>query len=330
MHFTRRGLGLLVVGAVLAALPAHAQSLTGKLVLYTSQPDRDAQSTVAAFRKVHPNVDVEIFRSGTTEVMAKLTAEFVAGQPRPDVLLIADAASMETLKTAGRLEAFKEAKVGNVRPEAVDADRTYFGTKMITSGIVYNTGAKLQPKSWADLAKPDMKGQISMPSPLYSGAAAISLGAWTARPDLGWKFVEALKANEAIAVRGNGAVLKAVATGEKAYGVLVDIMVFNEQKKGAPIAFVFPEEGVTMVTEPVAILKTAPNMPAAKAFVDFLLSDDGQKLALSQGYLPANPAVGNPDWLPAGTKINIMPMNIAAMVDTNAANLKRFGDIFGN
>jgi iron(III) transport system substrate-binding protein len=330
MLFTRRDFGLLVGGAVFATtLPVHAQSISGKLVLYTSQPDRDAQATVAAFRKVHPNVEVEIFRSGTTEVMSKLAAEFAAGQPRPDVLLIADAASMETLKKAGRLEAFKEARIGGARPEAIDADRTYFGTKMITSGIVYNKGAKLQPKSWADLAKPEMKGQISMPSPLYSGAAAISLGAWTARQDLGWKFIEALKANEAIAVRGNGAVLKAVATGEKSYGVLVDFMAFNEQKKGAPIEFVFPTEGVTMVTEPAAILKTAQNKAAARAFVDFLLSDEGQKLALSQGYLPANPTVGNPAWLPAGTRINIMPMNIAGMVETNADNLKRFADMFG-
>ena len=56
---------------------------SGKLALYTSQPDRDAAQTVEAFRRKHPAVEVEVFRSGTTEVMNKLLAEFTAGAPRP-------------------------------------------------------------------------------------------------------------------------------------------------------------------------------------------------------------------------------------------------------
>ena len=81
----------------------RAQDVKGKLVLYTSQPERDAAQTVAAFKQRHPGVEVEVFRSGTTEVMGKLAAEFSAGQPKPDVLLIADAATMESLKKDGRL-----------------------------------------------------------------------------------------------------------------------------------------------------------------------------------------------------------------------------------
>src|SRR5690349_22476383 len=57
------------------ALPAHAQDTKGKLVLYTSQPERDAAQTIAAFKRVRPGIDVEVFRSGTTEVMGKLRSE---------------------------------------------------------------------------------------------------------------------------------------------------------------------------------------------------------------------------------------------------------------
>jgi iron(III) transport system substrate-binding protein len=304
----------------LSASGVKAQSVSGKLVLYTSQPDRDAQQTVNGFKTLHPGVDVEVFRSGTTEVMAKLSAEIAGGQPRPDVLLIADAVSMELLKADNRLEKHETKAVEGLNRAAYDADFTYFGTKLITTGIIYNKGAKFQPTSWADLMNPDMKGQISMASPLYSGAAAIKLGAVTARPDLGWKFVESLRANEASAVRGNGAVLRAVATGEKAY---------NAKAQGSPVEFVFPKEGVTAVTEPVAILKTAKNMGAAKAFVDFLLSDAGQKLALSQGYLPARASVGQPAWLPAGTTITIMDFDMKALMATTEADKKRFAAMFG-
>jgi iron(III) transport system substrate-binding protein len=169
-----------------------------------------------------------------------------------------------------------------------------------------------------------------MPSPLYSGAAAIMLSTMTARPDLGWKLFEGLKANEAVAVRGNGAVLKSVASGEKSYGVLVDFMAYNAKKQGSPIDFVFPKEGAPAVTEPVAIVKTTKNEVAAKAFVDFILSDDGQKLALAMGYIPAKPSIGSPSWLPAGTKINVMASDIAAVVKATEADKARFATMFGN
>ena len=328
---TRRGIFIAaLLAAACAATPASAQEAKGKLVLYTSQPERDAAQTVAAFRRAQPAVDVEVFRSGTTEVMGKLAAEFAAGQPRPDVLLLADAASMETLKKAGRLLAYPQAKVEGLAAGSYDADHTYFGSKLITTGIVVNTAAKSRPASWADLAKPEYKGQIAMPSPLYSGAAAIMLGTMTTRPDLGWSFFEKLKADDAVAVRGNGAVLNAVANGEKSYGVLVDFMAFNAKAKGSPVDFVFPAEGLPAVTEPVAILKTTQNPAAAKAFVDFILSDEGQKLASSMGYIPAKQGVGMPSWYPAGAKIHLMPTDIGKVVESNAANLKRFAELFGN
>jgi len=312
------------------ALPAHAQDTKGKLVLYTSQPERDAAQTIAAFKRVRPGIDVEVFRSGTTEVMGKLAAEFAAGQPKPDVLLLADAATMEALKKDGRLAAYPQANVEGLAAGSFDTDRTYFGTKLITTGIAYNTGAKTRPTSWADLTKPEYRGQIAMPSPLYSGAAAIMLGTMTTRNDLGWGYFEKLKAADAVAVRGNGAVLNAVANGEKTYGVVVDFMAFNAKAKGSPIDFVFPAEGLPAVTEPVAIVKTAQNPAAARAFVDFILSDEGQKLAASMGYIPARATAGMPSWYPAGTSIKLMPTDIGSVVSTNSANLKRFADLFGN
>lgn len=314
--------------AVLASA-AGASAQSGKLVLYTSQPDRDAAQTVAEFRKAHPSVQVEIFRSGTVEVMGRVMAEIAGGAPKADVLLIADAVSLETLKRDGRLLPYMEAKTAGYRDGTYDKGKTYFGTKLITTGIAFNTAAKLKPASWKDLMRPELKGQIAMPSPLYSGAAAIMLSAFTQRKDLGWAFFDALKAANAQAVRGNGAVLKSVASGERSYGVLVDFMAFTAKQKGSPIDFVFPAEGAPAVTEPVAILKTSGNVAAAKAFVDFLLSDAGQKLAVAQGYIPAKTGIPNPSWLPAGTEIKLMPLDMGAILATTAADKKRFSTLFG-
>jgi iron(III) transport system substrate-binding protein len=325
----RAALVAFAFAAALAAGVTGAAAPKGKLTLYTSQPEHDASMTIAAFRKAYPDVEVEFFRSGTTEVMGKLAAEFAAGAPKADVLLLADAATMETLKKDGRLLAYPGANVTGIDAGTYDAGHTYFGSKLVTTGIVVNTAAKSRPTSWADLDKAEYKGQIAMPSPLYSGAAAIMLGTMTERHDLGWPFFEKLKANNAVAVRGNGAVLTTVASGEKPYGILVDFMAFNAKAKGSPVDFIFPKEGNPAVTEPVAILKTTQNPDAARAFVDFILSDDGQKLAASMGYIPARQSVGMPSWYPAGVKIHVMPSNIPKIVETNTGNLKRFSEIFG-
>jgi iron(III) transport system substrate-binding protein len=168
-----------------------------------------------------------------------------------------------------------------------------------------------------------------MPSPLYSGAAAIHMAALLAQPALGLPYYEALARNGAIAVRGNGAVATAVAGGQKLYGVLVDFMALNAKAKGSPVDFVFPAEGVTAVTEPVAILRTARNPDAARAFVDYLLSREGQALAVRQGYLPARKDVAPPPGFPRVDSVRILPVDIPAYLAGDEANKKRFADLFG-
>ena len=97
---------------------------------------------------------------------------------------------------------------------------------------------------------------------------------------------------------------------------------------GAPVEFVFPHEGVSAVSEPVAILKSARNPQAAKAFVDFLLSRDGQALALRQGYVAAHPDVALPVGYPDRSAISLMPFDAAKALAGETAARKRFTAIF--
>lgn len=319
---------------LLSALLAGVASLTsadpsGKLVLYTSQPNADAQQTVDAFTAKYPDVEVEWFRDGTTKVMGKLYAEFEAGQPQPDLLLIADMVTMEGLEAEGRLMAYPEADTSAYDPQLMDDEGHYFSTKLITTGIVYNTSAEMVPTSYKDLLKPEAKGQIAMPSPLTSGAATIHMAALTSNPDLGWDLYEGLADQGANPQGGNGGVYKAVAGGEKLYGFVVDYLPIREKLKGAPVAFVFPEEGVSAVTEPVAILSTAKNPEAAKAFVDFLISTEGQELASSMGYLPANPSMAGPEGFPPLSEIKLIDFDPAKALADDQENKERFLDIFG-
>lgn len=319
----------LSITAALWAGAALAQDVSGTLTLYTSQPNADAQATVDAFMAAHPDVEVEWFRDGTTRVMAKLRAEFEAGQPQPDVLLIADMVTMEGLEAEGRLMPYPEADTSAYDPAIMDDEGHYFSTKLITTGIVYNTAAEMIPTSYTDLLGPAAEGQIAMPSPLTSGAATIHMAALTAHPDLGWDYYQGLADQGAIPDGGNGGTYRAVAGGEKLYGFVVDFLPIRNMLDGAPVEFVFPAEGVSAVTEPAAILSTAQNPQAAKAFIDFLLSPEGQQLAADQGYLPAHPDITPPEGFPPRDEIELIEFDPAAALANDQANKERFVEIFG-
>ena len=310
------------------ATAAGAQ-VSGRLVVYTSQPNEDAQRTADAFMAANPGVTVEWVRDGTPKIMAKFRAELEAGAPQADVLLIADSVTMEGLAAEGLLMPYPEADTSAYEPGIMDPDKAWFATKLITTGIVYNTSAPVAPTSYKDLLAPEVTGAFMMPSPLASGAATIHMVAVTGVPELGWGFYETLAAQGALADGANGGVLKAVAGGEKLYGFLVDFLAIREAAKGAPIRFVFPSEGVSAVSEPVAILANTTNPDAAKAFVDFLISEPGQQLAAEMGYLPAHPAVAPPAGFPARDTIRILPFDAAKALADEAANKARFTEMFG-
>lgn len=318
---------IILAAMLLASAIAGASAAEGKLVVYTSQPNTDAQHTVDAFMAKYPAVKVEWVRDGTPKILAKLRAEIEAGQPQADVLLIADVVTMEGLKKEGRLLAYPEADISGINAALYDKDKTYFSTKLITTGIVYNTKAPFVPASWEDLTKPEAKGLVAMPSPLTSGAAMIHTVTLTGNLPQGWDYYDALARNGAQATGGNGDVLKAVSGGDKLFGMIVDYMPIREKAKGAPVEFVFPKEGVSAVTEPVAILSTAKNADAAKAFVDFLLSKDGQQAAVKMGYIPARADIALPAGYPDRSSIKVLGYDAAAALANDAANKAKFGAV---
>ena len=106
-------------------------------------------------------------------------------------------------------------------------------------------------------------------------------------------------------------------------------MPLNAKRDGSPVDFVFPVEGVSAITEPVAILSTADNVEAAKAFVDFQLSEAGQQFAAEQGYIPAKQGVAPPDHFPPVDDLTIMAADPGVIIENDEANKREFADRFG-
>lgn len=321
-----RSLTLGLLGGTALAGGALAQSIT----VYTSQPNDQMAAVVEAFNADHPQITVEVFRTGTTELMSKLQAEFAAGGTPADVMLIADAVAMTQLKNDDRLLAYADAPVEGIPEALIDPDRMFFGTKLITTGIVYNTNLVTEaPTSWTDLAKPEIAASTIMPSPLYSGAAVIHVGTMVQQPGFGWDYYETLAENGAVAGQGNGTVIEAVARGEKAYGMIIEYMALNAKAEGSPVDFVFPAEGVSSITQPVAILKDSDAVEAAKVFVDWQLSRAAQEQSVTQGYFPVIEGVAPPAGYPEPASLTILSADPAKMLAEDQATKEAFADLFG-
>ncbi|SES11986.1 iron(III) transport system substrate-binding protein [Gracilibacillus ureilyticus] len=302
--------------------------VSGDLSFYTSQPDADAEQLVAAFSEKYPDVNVSIYRSGTEEVISKVQAEKQAGEIQADVLLVADAVTFESLKEQDMLLPYESEELAGIPEQFVDPDHTYTGTKVMSTAIAVNTNNVSElPTSWMALTEaPD---NISMPSPLYSGAAAYNLGVFTRTDNFGWGFYEKIQANNPTVTQGNGAVLKAVAAGETDYGMVVDFIVARAEVEGSPVTLVYPEEGVPVITEPIGIMKDSQNEAAAKAFVDFVLSEEGQILASEIGYTPIREGVEAPEGLKTIEDMKVIDADTTELYQAREEDKQKFSQLFG-
>ncbi|MDN7227435.1 ABC transporter substrate-binding protein [Planococcus sp. N064] len=333
--------GVLAMTAMLAACSgeeaannAEAEGtgagISGSLDFYTSQPDADAQALVDAFTEKNPDVEVSIFRSGTEEVVSKIQAEDQAGDIQADVLLVADSVTFENFKKEELLLSYKSPEADAIDQAYVDPDGTYTGTKVMATGLIVNTNeVKDLPDSWSVLTEKAAKGKAVMPSPLYSGAAAYNLGVVTKQDGMGWEFYEDMRANDITITQGNGAVLEGVAMGEQQYGMIVDYLAAQAKSDGSPVELVYPKEGVPVITEPVGILANTDNEEAAQAFVDFVLSEEGQELAAEQGYTPIRQGVEAPEGLKSLDDIKVLEADSVELLQTRDDDKAKFGEIFG-
>lgn len=319
----------LSLATVLFTSANAAETASGKLVIYTSQAPEIAQQTVDAFKAAYPDVQVEWTRNGTTQLMNVLQTEMMAGDVKADVLLVADSINLGALKKDDKLMAYPDAPVSNISPDFYDKDKTWFGTKIIATVIAYNTKNAKPVDSWMALTDAQNKGQVAVPSPLYSGAALYHLHTAINTPDIGWAFYQKLAANGITPEGGNGPALKAVASGMAKYGVITDADIIRAKKQGSPIDLVYPKEGASFVTEPVAILAGAHNVPAAKAFVNFMLSPQGQQLVEKQGNRPIDATVPAPEGFAPVDSIKLLTLDSDKAVADDKQVRAKFTEIFG-
>ncbi|SOC41078.1 ABC transporter substrate-binding protein [Salinicoccus kekensis] len=306
-------------------------SISGTLDFYTSQPDIDAEQLIDAFNEQYPEVDINLFRSGTEEVISKVNAENEAGDVIADVLLVADDATFEGLKQEDLLHEYESPEAESIPEEFADPDGTYYGTKIMATVMAVNSeNVDEIPDSWQVLTEDNAHENIVMPSPLYSGAAAYNLGVFTRSDDFGWEFYEGIKDNNPMITEGNGAVIENVASGAQDYGMVVDYLVARAMQDGSPVELVYPSEGVPVITEPIGIMKDSDNLEASEAFVDFVLSEEGQQLQSDIGYTPIREGIDAPEGLQSFEEIDALTAPVEELYENRESDKDQFDELFNN
>lgn len=304
---------------------AEASTIT----LYTSEPQEKIDEIIAAFGEQHPEITVDVFRAGTGDLTARIAAEEKAGEIGADLLLAADAGTFEDYAERELLLAYESPEAADINQDLIDPEGFYVGTRIIPTVIAINTNVITDaPASWQDLTDPAYAGKIAMPNPDVSGAAAYNAAVWLDEDSLGQAWLEGLAANQPLIAESNGPVSQAVADGSSPVGIVVDSLVRDLATAGSPIEAVYPEEGVPFVSQPVGIFANSDEVEASQLFVDFLISQEGQKIAASQSYLPIREDVDTPKGAPALADIVLLNPDLETIRATQADAVETFNGLF--
>ncbi|QAB17034.1 extracellular solute-binding protein [Leucobacter muris] len=311
------------------ASPDAAETEAASLTLYTSEPQEKIDELIAAFTEQHPEIDVEVFRAGTGDLTARIAAEEKAGDIGADLLLAADAPTFEDYAERDLLLEYESPEAASIQQDLIDPEHFYVGTRLLPTVIAINTNTIADaPTSWNDLTDPAYAGKIAMPNPDVSGAAAYNAAVWLDEPKLGLSWLEGLAANRPLIAESNGPVSQAVAEGSSPVGIVVDSLVRDLAAAGSPIEAVYPEEGVPFVSQPVGIFADTEQPEAAKLLVDFLISKQGQEIAVAQSYLPIRDDVQSPEGAPEISDIVLLNPELEKIRATQAAAVETFNSLF--
>lgn len=285
-------LSLLTVSLLLGGLSLGA-SAQQKLFVYTSMKESMIGELKTAFIKKHPEIKLDFQSAGAGKLMAKIAAERESGKILADVLWTSEVPDFYQLKAQNVLLPYVPAEIKSLLNPLPDYDGSFTAVRLGTLGIAYNTRLiKEAPKTWADLQKPAFKGAYGIANPALSGTAYMSVAVLS--KTFGWGYFEALRANGAKMGKGSGQVVDDTASGDLLASLAVDYITLDKVDKGATLALVFPPE-MLVIPSPIAIFKNSPNAEAAKKFVDFVLSKDGQTIIANEGTLPVRADVKIPE-----------------------------------
>jgi iron(III) transport system substrate-binding protein len=299
----RAGAFAAMIATMIAATPAlaadpaliAAAKKEGELTWYTTQiVNQFARPAAEAFQKKY-GVRVNYIRADSNEVTLRLQNEGKAGRVMADVF---DGTGATAALKAANLVAKYIPESANRLPERYkDKDGYWVATNLYVLTPGFNTDLVkkgTQPRTFEDLLDPRWRGKIAWNSSVTPSGAAGFVGVVLAHmgQEKGLAYLRQLSGQKVVGLQvAARQVLDQVIAGEYA----IALNIFNNHAvisamKGAPSAWI-PMEPALAVFSCLSLTAGAPRPNAGKLFIDFLMSEEGQKLYRDADYLPVDPAV---------------------------------------
>jgi iron(III) transport system substrate-binding protein len=286
-----------------------AQQIEEELVLITPVAKTLTDPTLADFAKYaketwNITVNTSALAAGTPVAYGRILEW--KGRPEVDIFWGGESALFDKLaeqKLLARLDLSKNivdaipATIGKPKPIYLkDPKGFWIGTVLEPYGLVYQPKVLERlgvppPKDWDDLLHPKLKGNVAQCAPSRSSSSHATYEVILQRDgdDKGWAWLKRLGANTGIFTARSRDVPSVVARGEFAAGFAVpSYMAFEDRLAGFDIKFVAPKTA-WITPEPIAILAGAKHPKAARAFIEYMLSERGQRVAMERGVFPITP-----------------------------------------
>jgi ABC-type Fe3+ transport system substrate-binding protein len=323
---------LVVSGLIFLSQSAHAQNIPaqqaklieaarkeGKVVVYAAYSAADANAFKAAFEKKYPFIQFEYFRAGKDKLLSKYLTEVQAGQFLPDVYQ-SSIFPVTTLLQRGLLGKYLSTERAAYANDLKDKEGYWTAVYLNAMTIAYNTRMVKPaeaPKSYQDLLLPKWKGQMGLD--LNKTEWYVAMLQMMGR-EKGRKYMEALGKQEIQARDGNTITGQLLVAGEFPLVISQYPTSVEEYKKlGAPINWV-PLEPHFVYSIVIAVTAKNSHPAAGKLFVDFVLSEDGQKVLRSLSRIPARK-----DVLPDPPKL-IQGHKLLVVKPTSSEDYNRFNN----
>jgi iron(III) transport system substrate-binding protein len=284
----------------------------------------DSRALAAGFEMRYPFIKVDIFRAGGEQIVNRAIVEHMAGKTTYDVL---NAFALKVVQNKGLLQAYAAPEATRYPPGFKDPQNFWVSLYSGYNVIGYNTKlvAKADaPKNWDDLLHPRWKGKLGMDDEEYFWHAGM-LQHWG--EEKGRKYMDALSRQSLQFRNGHALIADLMSAGEFPAAVVVyPDHIEQMKKKGQPVEWVKSSDPILVNLAPVAVAAKAPQPNAAKLFMNYSISKEGQEILQKARRASARHDVPPivPDMDPRKLKLVPLDPDIA----TNAEHIKEFRRAF--
>lgn len=316
---------------------AESEEIEDSLVLYSSMTENDLNNLIDLFNEKYPDCEVEVVNGSAGELTARITAE--KGNPQGDIMW----GGLSNSDGDTHSEIF-EHWLSDYEDEVIEDYRSNNGfynlDHLSTCVFCVNTELEeelgLEIKGYADLLDPKLEGKIVFSDPNSSSAAWNNvcniMSVFGKDSDEAWDYMTKLMQNGLVVSTSSSVCFKSVETGEYVVGITYEDGASTLLKSGADnIRMVFPEEGTSASAFGCAVVAGAPHPKAAKAMVNFLMSEEGQNaLGEALGTLRMTNSKANFEspYLPKTADVKWVTRDVDWMIENKAQVLEHWNKIY--